>query len=40
MPIPDEYLIKKKFDIPGGGFVEVHDSRVLQGEQEGDIFFK
>ena len=29
MSIPDEYLIKEKFDIPGGGSVEVHDSRFL-----------
>jgi len=29
MSIPDEYLIKEKFDIPGGGSVEIHDSRFL-----------
>ena len=27
--IPDEYLVKERFDIPGGGYVEVHDSRFL-----------
>jgi hypothetical protein len=29
MSIPDEYLIKEKFDIPGGESVEIHDSRFL-----------
>lgn len=29
MPIPDEYLIKETFDMPGGGSVEIHDSRFL-----------
>lgn len=29
MPIPDEFLIKEKIDIPGGGFIEIHDSRLL-----------
>ena len=27
--IPDKFLIKERFDIPGGGYVEVHDSRFL-----------
>ena len=27
--IPDEYLIKEKFNMPGGGYIEVHDSRLL-----------
>ena len=29
MTIPDEYLIKETFDMPGGGSVEIHDSRFL-----------
>lgn len=29
MSIPDEYLIKEKFGIPGGGSIEIHDSRFL-----------
>ena len=29
MSIPDEYLIKERFDMPGGGSVEIHDSRFL-----------
>ena len=29
MPIPDKYLIKERFDMPGGGSVEIHDSRFL-----------
>ena len=27
--IPDEFLIKEKFDLQGGGSVEIHDSRFL-----------
>jgi hypothetical protein len=29
MSIPDEFLIKERFDFPGGGSVEIHDSRFL-----------
>lgn len=27
--IPDKFLIKEKFNIPGGGYIEIHDSRFL-----------
>ena len=27
--IPDKFLIKEKFNIPGGGYIEIHDSRYL-----------
>lgn len=27
--IPDKFLIKERFDIPGGGSIEIHDSRFL-----------
>ena len=29
MTIPDEFLIKEKIDIQGGGYIEIHDSRLL-----------
>lgn len=34
--IPDEYLIKERFDMPGGGYVEIHDSRILPAFMEID----
>ena len=37
MSIPDEFLIKEKIDIWGGGCIEIHDSRLLSTFIESEI---
>lgn len=34
--IPDEFLINERIDMPGGGYMEVHDSRILNSFLEAD----